>query len=79
MVKSEDLVSHGMPNIFSNSNHMTKSLTRFRGEVGIINLVVNLFPKMKAEEGTNVHSGAISMLEWDSSTVGVVQEEADIK
>jgi len=41
----------GMSNILSNANYMTKRLTRFRREIGVINLVVDLFPKMKMEEG----------------------------
>jgi len=30
---------------------MTKCLTRFRMEIGVISLVVDLFPKIKVEEG----------------------------
>ena len=81
-INCEDLVSHGMPNIFSNTNHMTKCLTRVRGEVRIINLVVNLLPKMELEEGANIHSGTSSTLQRDTingSTVGVVPEKADIE
>ena len=81
-ISGEDLISHGMPNIFSNTNHMTKCLTRFRREIRIIDLVVNLFPKMKPEEGANIHSGTSSTLQGntiDRSTVGVVQEKTDIE
>ncbi len=76
---SEDLVSHGMPNILSNANHMTKCLARFRREAGVINLVVDLFPKMKSEEGANIHSGTSSALQKNTingSTEGVDQEKA---
>jgi len=81
-VHSKDFVCHGMSNILSNANHMTKCLMRFRREIGVINLVVDLFPKMKMEEGTNIHSRASSILQRDTingCTVGVVQEKADIE
>ncbi len=81
-INSEDLVSHGMPNTCSNTNHMTKSLARFRGEIRIINLVVNLFLKMKSKKGANIHSGTSSALQRNTvngSTVGVVQGKADIE
>jgi len=61
---------------------MTKCLARFRREVRVINLVVNLFPKMKSEEGANIHSGTSSMLQRNTingSTVGVVQKKTDIE
>ena len=77
-INSEDLVSHGIPNIFSNTNHMTKCLTRFRREIGIINLVVNWFPKMKLKKGL-ISSSALQRNTVNGSTVGVVQEKADIE
>jgi len=81
-ITGEDFLCHGMPNILSNANHMTKCHTRFRREIGFINLVVDLFPKMKMEEGANIHSRTSSTLQRDTvngCTVGVIQEKADIE
>ena len=61
---------------------MTKCLMRFRREIRVINLVVDLFQKMKMEEGVDIHFRASSMLQRDrinGCTVGVVQEKADIE
>jgi len=62
---------------------MTKCLAKFRREVGVINLVVNLFSKMKSEEGAHINSGTNGMLQGNtingSTVLGVVQEKADIK
>ena len=71
-----------MANILSNANHMTECLTRFRRKIGVINLVVDLFPKMESKEGTNIHSGTSSMLQGDTidgSTVGVVHNSGTTK
>jgi len=62
-INGKDLICHGMAHMFCNAHHMSKGLSGIRGEIRIILLVIDEFPKMESEEGANVNSGTCSMLE----------------
>ena len=46
-----------MANVFSNANNVALEFGGGGGEIRVIQLVVNFFPEVEAEEGTDVRGG----------------------
>jgi hypothetical protein len=59
---SQDLKSHGMTNMFRNTNPMTAFLMGIQREIRIINLVVDGFIEPKIQQGTDISGGASESL-----------------
>ena len=78
---SKDLEGKYMPNMFGNTNKTTTFFRRVGREGSIINLVVDRFPPMEAEDRTDIRGNAIKGLQGntiDCWVVGVVKDVGDI-
>ena len=69
-VLGEDLVGHGMADVFSDANNVALEFGGGGGEIRIVQLVVNFFPEVEAEERTDVRCGTSEALHGDGSHVG---------
>ena len=79
---SQDLKSHGMTNMFSNTDPTTTFLMGIGREIRIINLVVDGFIEPEIQQGTDISDGAGESLKGNTALEGqsgcMVQEAANI-
>ena len=70
-----------MADMFSDANNVALEFGGGGGEIRIVQLVVNFFPEVEAEERTDIRGGTSEALHGDpidGSAEGVVEEEAGI-